>query len=388
MAHVEDRWTVPNPNGRGRVKGPRHGVGSRWLAVWNEPDGTRRKRAFDVKDAAQAHLDHVTSQRVTGTYIARDRGAITVAQAAEEWKKAHPDWAQGTRERNLDILRVHVLPTWGTVRLEQITEEAVQDWVNHLPGSPSGVRRIHQVLSGILTLAAKRRRIPANPALDVRFPDAAARRQIALTVRELDAFVAAHPEHWRTWARLLALTGARVSEAAGLKVRDVDLPRRRYQVRDAVVVVNGRKVHQEDRVKTATSQGRWVPLVADLADELGALMAGKAPGDFVFTTPRGASVNRANYSRRTFRDAAEAIGRPELLPHDLRHTAVTLAIRAGASVKVVQAIAGHKDASMTLNVYAHLFDSDLDAMSAQVGALLARERAEPPQSPHAAAASA
>jgi integrase len=49
--------------------------------------------------------------------------------------------------------------------------------------------------------------------------------------------------------------------------------------------------------------------------------------------------------------------------HDLRHTAASLAISAGANVKAVQRMLGHKSAAMTLDVYADLFDDDLNAVS-------------------------
>lgn len=48
------------------------------------------------------------------------------------------------------------------------------------------------------------------------------------------------------------------------------------------------------------------------------------------------------------------------MPHDLRHTAASIAISSGANVKAVQRMLGHKSAAVTLNVYADLFDSDLD----------------------------
>jgi integrase len=57
-----------------------------------------------------------------------------------------------------------------------------------------------------------------------------------------------------------------------------------------------------------------------------------------------------------------------LNPHDLRHTAASLAIASGASVKHVQRMLGHKDAAMTLNVYAALFEDDLDAVSDRLDA--------------------
>ena len=54
---------------------------------------------------------------------------------------------------------------------------------------------------------------------------------------------------------------------------------------------------------------------------------------------------------------------PRVTAHALRHTAASLAISAGANPKVVQRMLGHASASMTLDVYADLFDSDLDAVA-------------------------
>jgi integrase len=53
---------------------------------------------------------------------------------------------------------------------------------------------------------------------------------------------------------------------------------------------------------------------------------------------------------------------PTITPHDLRHTAASLAVSAGANVKVVQRMLGHAKASITLDVYADLFDEDLDSV--------------------------
>jgi len=49
--------------------------------------------------------------------------------------------------------------------------------------------------------------------------------------------------------------------------------------------------------------------------------------------------------------------------HDLRHTAASLAIRENASVKIVQAMLGHRSATQTLDRYGHLYPSDLDALA-------------------------
>ncbi len=62
-----------------------------------------------------------------------------------------------------------------------------------------------------------------------------------------------------------------------------------------------------------------------------------------------------------------------LVPHDLRHTAASLAISAGANVKAVQKMLGHASAAMTLDIYADLFDDDLDAVGEALSAVGASE---------------
>lgn len=61
---------------------------------------------------------------------------------------------------------------------------------------------------------------------------------------------------------------------------------------------------------------------------------------------------------------------PTITPHDLRHTAASLAISARANVKAVQRMLGHAEASMTLDTYADLFDTDLDAVAVELDAAI------------------
>ena len=67
---------------------------------------------------------------------------------------------------------------------------------------------------------------------------------------------------------------------------------------------------------------------------------------------------------------------PRITAHDLRHTAASLAVSAGANVKVIQRMLGHASAAMTLDVYADLFDDDFtqvaDKLSETVGKVWAR----------------
>ena len=109
-------------------------------------------------------------------------------------------------------------------------------------------------------------------------------------------------------------------------------------------------------------------------------MVGKGRDELVFTDQRGGVLRNSNWRARVFEPAVTAVqsqataqrakeiaatGKaatpefPTITPHDLRHTAASLAVSAGANVKAVQRMLGHAKASMTLDVYADLFDEDL-----------------------------
>ncbi|WP_093582659.1 tyrosine-type recombinase/integrase [Geodermatophilus amargosae] len=96
--------------------------------------------------------------------------------------------------------------------------------------------------------------------------------------------------------------------------------------------------------------------------------AGKSSDDLVFTAPRGGVIMLRNWRRRLFDPALRRAGLGDVTPHELRHTAASLAVAAGANVKVVQRMLGHANATMTLDVYSGLFNGDLDAVADRLDA--------------------
>ena len=62
--------------------------------------------------------------------------------------------------------------------------------------------------------------------------------------------------------------------------------------------------------------------------------------------------------------------------HDLRHTAASLMVQSGANVKTVQRTLGHASAAMTLDVYADLFDSELDAVASNIDGIIGESKHE------------
>jgi integrase len=164
-------------------------------------------------------------------------------------------------------------------------------------------------------------------------------------------------------------SGLRWGEAAGLKVGRLDLLRRRVTVAETLSEVGGHLVWGTPK----NHQIRSVPIPGFLADQLAEVIAGKAPEDLVFTTMRGRPLRNLNFRRDVFDQAAEDAGLAGLTPHELRHTAASLAVAAGANVKAVQRMLGHASAAMTLDVYAGLFDDDLDGVSDRLNAAVASD---------------
>jgi integrase len=108
-------------------------------------------------------------------------------------------------------------------------------------------------------------------------------------------------------------------------------------------------------------------------DELMVHLAGRSVDALTFTAPGGGVLRVGNFRRGSFDAATRAVGRDGLVPHELRHTAASLAIASGASVKGVHSMLGHASATLTLDRYGHLFGYELDAVAEHIDA--ARTRA-------------
>ena len=165
---------------------------------------------------------------------------------------------------------------------------------------------------------------------------------------------------YRLVVLFLAYTGVRFGEMAALRVRRVDLAKRRAVIAESVTPVQGLGMVWGT---TKTHQRREVPIPRFLVEDLARHLADREPDDLVFAGIRSGNPLRVSAFRKAFRPAAERIGMPDLYPHELRHTAASLAIASGADVKVVQQMLGHGSATMTLDTYGHLFENRLDELA-------------------------
>jgi integrase len=340
--------------------------GVSWYVRWRDPDGRQRAKAFRKKLVADRFRGEVEQRLSGGDYLDPAAGRATVGEWASSWLTTQSHLKPTTRARYEGVLNKHVLPRWGRTPLAKVRHTEVATWVADLTDAgcgPSTVAYAYRVLSLMLDLAVRDARIPRNPALGVKLPRARTGDKRYLSHEQVAALADAAGNQ-RLVVLTLAFCGLRWGELAALKVRRLNLDRRRLEVAESVTEVRGQLVWGSPK----SHQRRSVAIPQFLADELRQHVAGKAADDLVFATQRGRVLRNRNFRRDHFDHAAAAAGLDGLTPHELRHTAASLAVSAGANVKAVQRMLGHASAAMTLDVYSGLFEDDIDQVAERLNA--------------------
>lgn len=332
----------------------------KWRARYRDNFGKEHARHFSRKVDAEAWLNEVTASLVRGDWVDPKRADVTIAAVAQTWL-LNPKWKPSTRSRNQSILDNHVLPKWGTMKLPDVQHDDLQAWVIELTATgmaSNTVRKVAGVLSGVLTVATLAKRMPSNPMENVSLPEPSVTRRRYLDDVQVQSLAHASGEN-ATIVYVLAYCGLRIGELSALQVGNVDLRRRRLLIEQAMTEVNGVAIVDSPK----DYQRRSVPWPSFLDESMVSIVTGRHPDEYLFQSPRGGVLRVRNMRRAWFDAAAVTAGVPGLTPHELRHTAASLAVHAGASVLAVQRMLGHEKPSVTLDVYADLFDQDLDVLA-------------------------
>jgi integrase len=274
-----------------------------------------------------------------------------------------------------------VIAAHADVALGDISRQLVREWVADLSVdlAPASVHKTIVVLRQVLAMAVAENRLVVNPVDGVELPPVSAAEQRFLTLEQLRALADAAGAH-RPLVYVLGTCGLRFGEVAELRWRDVDLAARRLRIARSVTLVDG--VFEIGSPKSG--KGRTVSLPAFVAD----LLASGEPDTLVFPDTEGGHM-RGTSVRRRWR--SQAVAAAELYPrtivdaaggqtivydfklHELRHTAASLAIQAGANIKALQNMLGHESAGLTLDRYGHLYGSDVEAVGVAINDLLTRD---------------
>jgi integrase len=345
MGHVQKRQ-------RRRRDGTRYHV---WRAR-TRLAGREVSRTFRRKIDAETWLTTVEGGKLTGTAVDPRRGRITWGEWASVWMRARrASLRPSTVARDESYLTNHLLPRWGDVRLDAIDRSQVVDWVAGLTDqglAPATARKCVQLLGASLDAAVDDRRLAANPCRKVPLPRDQHREPRFLTAGEVARLAGAIDPRYRSLVLLLGWGGLRIGEAVGLRRADVDLAAGQLRVTRSVAWVRG--VPTVQAPKTAAGR-RTVGLPRFVVDELRVHMDRHAGPEIVFPSPGGGLLDPNRFRRRQWAPAVDAAGLAPLRIHDLRHTAISLWIAAGADIRRVAGRAGHRSVGFTLSRYGGLY---------------------------------
>jgi integrase len=235
------------------------------------------------------------------------------------------------------------------------------------------VIRCHGVLHGILATAVDSRMITRNPASGAALPKVPKRSPIHLTGEQLEAFIAEAGAGKSTARRdgpaivaVLGYCALRWGEIAALTPESLFQTRRgrwRFLVDRQDVTTGGEAV----RTTPKTDDNRGVPIPERVMTLLRPIIDATAPGQRLFPAAGGRAMkppgNDTWWSAAVERCQKADPEFPDVSPHKLRHTAISLAIYAGGSVLAVQRLAGHSSITTTYDRYGHLMADELDEVA-------------------------
>ncbi len=349
-----------------------YGTVTRWRVRWVDDAGREHTKVFHRKPDAQVYVDGLTADVQRGEYVDPRKSTATFRSVAETWMSTKNHRKPKTLAGYRSLLDTIVLPKWGDVPLKSISYESYSAWLSGLAidGSQKGtglsasrITQAHQLVGAVLKYAMRTGKIAKNVAQEIKrtedLPQPTERERRYLSHGELLKLARASGR-FETLTLVLGYCGLRFGEAAALRRRHVG--DRELTIRASATHVTGKGIVEST---TKTRRARQVPVPGPVWDRL----KDELPDDtdaLVFPRQRGGLLPIEEY-RRAFNKACAEVGIVGLVPHGLRHTTASLAISAGANVKVVQRMLGHATAAMTLDLYGHLLDDDLSGVAEALG---------------------
>lgn len=369
--------------------------GSGWSYVVRELDpatGKRKQRwvsGFATRTAAKAARDEARHAVNAGTYVAPQD--LTVQAWLERWIDAHAVELKPSTEKSYrDKIRLYLVPAIGHERLQALSPSRLsivwRDMYLHggKGGRPVSARTVEfarAVLRAAMRDAVVDRLVSVNPVTGSKRPKRDGKPQhTTWTGHQLAGFLArTSGDRWLPMWQTFAATGMRRGEVAGLRWVDLDLDAGILAVERSTTQLGNERVtttpKNHERRKVALDATTVAVLRSWKATQAAERLAWGAaygnPDGAVFTWEDGRPVmpdwitksfdraqERANAAR------AEAGEEPlaRIVVHELRHTHLTILLRSRVPVHIVAKRAGHKDPSVTLNVYADAIpDDDLSA---------------------------
>ena len=325
-----------------------------------------RRAVKGTKREAEAALVQLLHQRDSG--VDRPPGRILLGEYLEKWLQdfAEHHLAPATRKRYAELLRVHVIPSLGSIPLAKLRPLHIHEcYAQVLAKGRSARTALHvpRVLREALQHGLRLQLLARNPA-DAVEPPRPERYQAPMlapeeVVRLLDT--AEETTHGSLVHTALA-TGLRLGELLGLRWEDVDLQAGVLHIRQSLQRLGGHqgtfrqpKTHRSARpvsIPVATVE-RLKRHRVRKAEEFLAAGASRQDSGLVFTDALGLPVHHEAW-RRSWRRIVERSGLAPLRFHDLRHVHASLLLQQGVHPKIVSERLGHSGIGITMDIYSHV----------------------------------
>lgn len=366
-----------NKYGRKDTHGNRKVTGQVWEARYRGPDGNEVKKWFNRKVDGQRWLDEATAGMVTGKYVDPRAGEIVFQDYGDEWRamQVHRPSSAAHYET---MLRRHVYPYIGHMKLAEITPSAIQAWVKKISQTlaASTVGVVHGIVSSCFKSAVRDRRISSNPCEGTRLPEVERKRVVPLTDEQVWTLYSKIDPRFKALIHLCAATGLRQGEVFGLTADRIDFLRGIVKVDRQAVALAKEPIRFGPPKRPASY--REIPVPRDVIEVLSAHIAKYELGNdgLIFHADDGGFVRRSTFSAKVWIPARKAANLPSGVGiHALRHYYASRLIRFGESVKTVQNRLGHASASETLDTYSHLWPDADDRTREAVAGLISEPNA-------------
>ncbi len=367
-------------NGEGSISRRKKGGWMAQYAVYTA-DGRKRKTLYGKTRAeVAAQLAKALSDREVGLVF--DTGNLTLGEYLGRWlsDSVKSTVRASTFERHEQLVRCHIRPALGEIKLKALTPSHVRRLIKDKSGgalAAGTVRKIHSTLHKALSQAVSDGLVPRNAA-DVQAPSPAPKEMRPLSETEARTFLDAARESGDRFEALYVLavtTGLRRGELLGLRWDDADLERGTLRVGRALVRESGRHTLGETKTRRGRRLVNLTPrtvavLKAHRKRQLEQRVGGAGMYEdhgLIFASEIGTPLNPENLVKRSFKPLLKKAGLPEIRFHDLRHTCATLLMGRGVHPKLVQELLGHATIAMTLDTYSHYLPSMGDRASGAMG---------------------
>jgi integrase len=331
------------------------------------PDGPKRKPIYGRKyKEVEKKLAEARGDAVRGLIFDADN--LKLSEYLDRWlADSVADTVRPTTfERYEQIVRVHIRPALGNLKLKNVTPAHVRGLYRdklEVGLSPRTVQYIHVTLHKALKQALADGLIPRNATEAVRPPQIRKEEIRPLTAEQVKMlFTAGRDDRLESLYILAVHTGLRQGELLGLKWGDVDLEAGTLQVRRTLTTAKGGPVlsapkNKGSRRTVKLSQTALETLKSHLErqlteiDQAGDLWHEKG---LIFATESGEFLNRHYITTHRFKPLLKRAGLPQIRFHDLRHTCATLVLLKNVNSKIVSEMLGHSSIAITLDTYSHV----------------------------------